>query len=376
MKNISPFVFSFLILIPSLLFAKGWNKLNSPENMSKIGTKQYKMNYSFNRQSKDVKISLPDELLPWSDGYWATVDGGIAYQYIDGNVAGDGDPKKLPTKKEIFKMAKANKLKNASPATKLDVLNRDYKLTLTKSELKRTEELRKNREGNEWEGLCHGWAPGALNYPKQPNCVTLTNGDGVEIAFNRSDITALITYYQGEICPSDDNCMIGERCDNDKDTKAESYTDVNPASMHIVLTSLLSQKQGVVVDRTIDSQVWNQPVFAYNFSILEDSVATIRPDSAKGTVREVKVKGEIYWINEAGPQENPISSSDYKKYIKKTTVYYTLELDQNDTIVGGYWDKKSAKEHPDFLWMQEKGDLSKAKGMWKNLGKLYNESIK
>lgn len=118
-----------------------------------------------------------------------------------------------------------------------------------------------------WFGLCHAWAPAALLEPEPLAPVTR---DGV--TFDVSDLKALtISLYDrtaaygiGERCNVDD-----KKWEFDEDGKIldRGCADMNPGALHVIVTNFVGiNKQGFVVERTPDYEIWNQPVRGYEIT--------------------------------------------------------------------------------------------------------------
>jgi len=184
---------------------------------------------------------------------------------------------------------------------------------------------------------------------------------GLIIPFGSSDVKALLSYFLGEIDNEDDSTWyIGDRCDIDieADPSKENTTacaDANAGAFHLALFNLIGRgKHGFVIDRVRSDQVWNQPVFAYNATVISQS-----PTSAH-------VELTIYYADETDPSYQPILTN-----VVNETYAYLLELDSNSgNITGGEflsWDR------PDFAWMSVPHAFW---GYWQSLGAIYAASTK
>ena len=114
-----------------------------------------------------------------------------------------------------------------------------------------------------WWGMCHGWAPYAIN---EPAAIEPAEYNGV--TFYPGDIEALMSLVYGSNLRVK---FLSERCNEDGPELADDgriaddeCRDMNPGTLHIVATNLLGLRGvGFVEDRTYDLQVWNQPVKGY-----------------------------------------------------------------------------------------------------------------
>lgn len=181
---------------------EAWDSANNPAKMS-LGSNDYEMQFD--------KLPTEGQLTktPWTSTYWPTYLGGVSQRWFEGE---DGNQNaslaekagyELLTKEKIAALSLEEK-KLLSPSEKLDILRGQYDFPLTLSERSRTRILR-TIPGNpsyesgfeiaSWEGLCHGWAPAAINF-EEPKPVTVTNSDNIEIPFGSADIKALLTFLE------------------------------------------------------------------------------------------------------------------------------------------------------------------------------------
>ena len=135
------------------------------------------------------------------------------------------------------------------------------------------DECAQNREpGNEkpdfdriesWWGICHAWAPAALVEP-EPLAAVTRNG----VTFDVSDQKGLIIQQWDRTSAH----SVGGRC-NDTEIERDETTgrvlstecrDLNPGSWHVLVSNFLGINQkGIVIERTTNYQIWNQPLFGY-----------------------------------------------------------------------------------------------------------------
>ncbi len=157
--------------------------------------------------------------------------------------------------------------------------------------------------------------------------------------------------------------------------------DVNPMTLHLALTKLIhDRKQGFVIDRERNEEVWNQPVYGYELEYLpiltrsgtqapggptpiSDIDDPLAPFRAAGTTHLVQVLARINYGTEISPLLTYAANGSSEATSTLYTVY-TLELDQELNIVGGEWGqipgKKSdpfepAQAIPDFIWYASPG---------------------
>jgi hypothetical protein len=237
-----------------------------------------------------------------------------------------------------------------SPAEKYDIFIGNFTYPLVAYERERT-----NSSDPTWFGLCHGWAPAAINF-KEPKPVTLTSAAGIAVPFGSSDVKALLTLVQQG---GQGTRFLGERCNANLATDPDradddECRDVNPGSFHIVVANEIGLlKTGFVAEVSRDYQVWNQPVFGFSSEVLsrsEDVYATAAP----GTRSIATVRTTLLYTAEIGArwEAQPI---DVYPHQTGTRVYnYTLELDEGGNIIGGEWLDAA---RPDFMWTQRAAEF-------------------
>lgn len=150
--------------------------------------------------------------------------------------------------------------------------------------------------------------------------------------------------------------------------------DVNPATWTIIIGNTLGlHGKSFIIDATFDLQVWNQPVYSYEmtyFNILKNSIRG-NLSSAKISLSQlasspkklhqflykrankqasfiIGVSMDLTYVGETYPSHDPPGPDN----IVKVSYVYSLELDENDNIIGGEW---MHNQHPDFLWMTMEG---------------------
>jgi hypothetical protein len=336
---------------------------------------------------------LESDSLPWSDSYWPIYQGQSAARYADAafnRVADREDWKALhdwahdPSRAfaQIFAELGAGRespysLDQLSPAEKYDLLVGDARGSLTQrmwDEGRVYSEDKANKGKVElWMGLCHGWAAAALMEPRPRQSVKLLAADGhTSLKFYPADIKALATtmWANAEVPAR----YVGERC-TDKDPKKDENGrvvstqcfDTNPGTWHQTIVNQIGRaKRGFVMDATYDFEVWNHPVFGYEYSYFNPQTESIGDNLAAATVSVsefTKDKFKRYRSPEAKSIVGIVMKVDYAFETEPThdesdgpdndaheeVIYmYDLELDAGGRIVGGEWYMNA---HPDFLWV-------------------------
>ena len=295
------------------------------------------------------------------------------------------DVKRVQSLADARRMSQ-DQLAKLSPAEKYDLYRGNYSMKLTNDVLNLT------HPGDAyWEGICHGWSSAAIEF-EEPKPVTVTNKDGIKIPFGSSDLKALLSYYHASITSNYlasktlGTGRVGQRCKtafpkeawfikngkeyyqsiiNNKVVTNEvpqECVDTNPGAFHIVLANMIGlMDQGFVAEAVRDKEVWNQPVYAYETEILEETTR-VRFNATKGTRKQIKVKTVMKYANDGGrifwgakdPEDefyawwNPTNGTANYRHADKTFEYY-VDLDSRGNIIGGMW---LSYERPDFLWLK------------------------
>ena len=217
-----------------------------------------------------------------------------------------------------------------------------------------------------WWGLCHAWTPASILEPEAINPVTY-NG----VTFHRSDIHALVmTIYD-----KNDALMLGGRCnaeeynpDNTTDAN-EPCADSNPGAVHVVLANFLGiADQAIAFDRTATGQVWNQPIYSYEVTKLDEVSASKAYEcvGASGDSYEFNTKAKkfydtkmsVTYVVEPSASRNVLPMTDH---LSTDSFHYVLEINDDGKIIGGRYCTDSDTDHPDFMWAP-KGPSSSSSG--------------
>ncbi len=204
-----------------------------------------------------------------------------------------------------------------------------------------------------WWGICHAWSPAAILLPEPRGAVT-KNG----VRFEVQDLKALASLVHDRTRTR----FAALRCDADAaDFATDHYgrpldgacRDTNAGTFHVLLANYLGRmRQSFVEDRTIDSEVWNQPLRSYRVvSKRELTAAEVAqyPFNAAAK-RLVSVVTDVRYITETAPNVGFVGSG-VDAYTATDRYQYVLELDAAGKIIGGEWTGASVTAHPDFLWL-------------------------
>jgi hypothetical protein len=245
-------------------------------------------------------------------------------------------------------------------------------------------------------GICHGWAPVAYMLPRPQKAIEVLAADGVtKIRFYPSDIKALGSLLWANARSA--TRFIGGRCntkmpalDSIGRIKDASCRDTNAGTWHLAIVNQLGKgKRSFVLDATFDYEVWNQPVYGYDYvyfnpktnktsSTLAGAKVTVgsyttdkfKQYRAPGTTHIVGIAMNVKWVVETSPT-HATTDSPARDAISGARYLYTLELDSAGNIVGGEWLQNA---HPDFLWTPPKDAKaisayeSSATGTWSGTG--------
>ncbi|MFI5391316.1 MAG: ankyrin repeat domain-containing protein [Bacteriovoracales bacterium] len=361
-----------LLLYSSEIFSVAIQEGNQPE----IFDNTFKMTLDSLPKSGQTKT------IPWSDTYWPTYRGGISYRWNKTecpNIS-DKDRQGYPIGTNL------PKLSCLSPSEKFDLLMGDKKWTLTNYERNRTEIMKTIQGSAEydpkfkipgWEGICHAWAPASIAY-EEPSPGLLRNPEGVVVPFGSADIKALLAFgihLESPIIPQlrKTTMFAGTRCSEDfkqlnealksgkisrnefvkRMNDSKCTEDINAGSFHIILTNQIGLKdQGFVIDMTRDAEVWNQPIFAYEYQV-SPYYDRIPEGSHVKTQSLVKVTMKVKMVMEIDPTWNARPYPRDGREIREEKYEYLLELGANGLILGGKW---ISENRPDFVWKKTKVD--------------------
>lgn len=293
----------------------------------------------------------------WSGDYWPLNKGNINRRWN----ASANFTTPSPTAAQARSMAQQD-LAQLSPAEKFDLFNGRYDYPLKQAVIKIADPAAQN-----WEGICHGWAPASINH-NEPTPKLLKNPDGILIPFGSSDIKGILSYYYAYPYQVPNTHQVGRRCNDSRLALEEDCErDLNAAAFHIILANKIAmENEGFIADVNRFKEVWNHPIMSYQSSVLNDNRGA-RGTSAPGTVRTVKVNTRVVYGDEAPNNWNPLLGTPLQK-MDSAEFTYMLEIDVYGQIIGGEW---SSIRRPDFLWTKEKS--TSFTGNFKRLPELLND---
>lgn len=213
-------------------------------------------------------------------------------------------------------------------------------------------------QSSDWAGHCNGFSAAAIRH-KEPVQNVLRNG----IVFTPYDIKALLS----EIYMSAGFSFTGgTRCEATTGSSAfrdrvaidrlGACSDINPGIWHLAVTNWIgTKKQSIIFDHNADNQVWNFPLYGYNYSAQEvsseEAFRRVQPNSTapwpfnNAAVKFFAVQMQIEYTKEGQTETLNQVYTDPKFY------RYILEVDAGGNVIGGEWDVYSQQNHPDFIWI-------------------------
>jgi hypothetical protein len=353
-------------LLSTSALAERFNAANNPANFNKVMGTQMIMKF----EMLPTGGRLNDDRMGWSESYWPSNKGGIAYRW------NHPDPQpfkfRLHTKAELQSMSE-KEMEQLSPAELYDIAQGDYNYTLTKKVLRAF-----TPKDLWWEGICHGWALAAANYP-EPSQVVIKNRDGIKVPFGASDVKALLAMhdaynYKGVYAQIGKRCsapgkVTGEGDDRDANpnpplpelANAPDCVDVNAGAFHVALANMIGiHSKGFVADVDRFNDVWNQPITGYSSTIVGEEVV-LPEHRSYGVERRIKIATKFTYGEELKFYTPEAEAAGSRNFVSKLPVTgtihqefrhknyeYIVELDFSGNVIGGEWVTET---RPDFMWM-------------------------
>jgi hypothetical protein len=164
-----------------------------------------------------------------------------------------------------------------------------------------------------WYGHCNGWTAATMRHV-EPQRSVMRNG----VEFTPSDIKGLLAeiYIYNEHV-----CLAGK-----------DY-HLNPGALHAILANWLGRgKHPVAVEADPGPEKWNYPIYKYATS------------SMRRGNNQVEVRTTIAYAKNSRTEQDQAPCIELQRQF-----HYTLQLDTDGMIVGGYWYRDSGRI--DLLWM-------------------------
>ncbi len=332
----------------------------------------------------------------WSDDYWRSLWGGLGYRYAEGTeyksfedaLAAYSQPNAWTALAGLSVPEVGKVTSRWSPAEKYDLSVGDDTFNLTEEQRQEGKDLLAELgKVPDWMGICDGWSAATLMLPAPQKSLAVKGAGGVLVTWYPADIRAIgsLAWARGKYATN----FIGGRCDSKKPEvypngriKDPDCFDNSPATFHLSLGNLMG-RNGLpfVMDRVFSDEVWNQPLFAYEFTYFNPLDSKQRnsdwrrvaveyddkfrakdrfqdpPTRGVGVSKIVGVIATVVYLEELsppdhGPQVEP-------PLLARKTYTYDLELyeEGGDAIpLGGEWHDN---RHPDFLWVPRPGTVAK-----------------
>ena len=316
-------VLSFLIASQSS--ASTWNRANDPA--------QFGQGYEYRFAALPLKGRVSEDKMPWSETYWAAVKGSINYRWNSPSKAGFGYTP--PSREAVMRMSR-DELAQLSPSEKYDLAMGHYNYPL-----KHEADYYADTHAKYWNGICHGWAPAALQF-KEPKPVDFVNPDGISIPFGSSDVKGLLSFFMA-FHADVGIAQVGVRCRKfERALGLPMCKDTNAGALHVIMANELGLRgTGFVAEVDPGSEIWNQPVHGFEVK----SYASIQ---ARGNAASaVKVEAEMNYTDELEESQWAPANGTSAFRADKMKLSYILELDTQGRIIGGEW---LSNEIPDFVW--------------------------
>jgi hypothetical protein len=317
---------------------------------------------------------------PFSGDYWAMYKGILGARNFDARFPQGRDwslKYNYILDNSFFSIFLTNNISSInllSPAEKYDLLVGDRAGTFTQVQWKKGQYFWQRYKSIEtWMGICEGWAASAFMMPRPQHSVITTAFDGrTPLKFNPSELKGLAAYqWASARYPYK---FIGGRC-NISNPRTDingriidkNCLDTNPATWHVsVVNQIGASHRSFIMDATYDYQVWNEPIYSYNYTYF-NPVTLVSTDSLEAAtiLREaytndkfknyrssratsfVGVAMDVTYVSLVGNSTRDVDAPSYDQLIR-VRYLYDLELDASGNIIGGEW---YTNRHPDFLWV-------------------------
>ncbi|MGZ6142413.1 MAG: hypothetical protein ACXWLM_03690 [Myxococcales bacterium] len=203
--------------------------------------------------------------IPWTGSYWPTAYDNINYRW-------DGANSDSPAMKYQKAFGGTNVEDLVSKYHGIDSMTSSAACTTNSQCSKSDGEICAKRTGKTsgrciptWFGICHGWTPAAILFP-EPRHPVVKNG----VTFKINDLKALASLAHDKTSTK----FISLRCDATNRANGMNFDkygrptddacrDTNAGSFHLLIANFLGKGKAFAEDRTLDSEVWNQPLRGY-----------------------------------------------------------------------------------------------------------------
>lgn len=229
-----------------------------------------------------------------------------------------------------------------------------------------------SRQEPSWYGHCNGTSVSGTRYQSPKNSVKRPKGCSGNscVEFTAADIRALLSemnmnakakFISGRRCSLDKGELSSRPVTRTNPTVMDACDDVNPGSFHVGLVNFLGRmKQPIVIDESQDEQVWNYPIYKYNYSVsgpLDEGQAIAALNLGERIDSWIFNPNARSWYKVTMTLALRYSTADIPANAgqvpgpNEITYEYVLEVDGNGDVIGGEWVGKNRLNHPDFIWM-------------------------
>jgi hypothetical protein len=344
---------------------------------------------------------------PWSGSYWPMRNGGISMRFNknDKNTIGILDPE---TKEFVSFFNWAQSVSryaqpedhntwsktpdfakfvddNYSPAEKYDLLIGDYNYTLTNYAKNEGAAHQWGGDVVGWFGSCHGWGVASSYYPRPSHSVVLTAVNGMAITFQPDDIKGLTTQFWANA--EYKTKFAGQRCDyyypDPGWFTSSGCASLNPGAFLTILGNQCGlMGKNLIIDPNADPEIWNQPIWGYEFRYYNPLTGDFFPNAASAKVSMDAMRGASDSFNQhVANISAPKALSAVGVFMRVTYAKMTditelkhdgttakdesqtddfdsiVTLDANDNVIGGEW---KFKLHPNFAWWFDENEPVKS----------------
>lgn len=206
------------------------------------------------------------KVIPWTGSYWPTAYDNINYRW-------DGPGSDSPAMKYQKAFGRAGVEEAVSRHHGIDSVTGARPCTASSQCDKAGGEICAKRFGRAsgrciptWLGICHGWTPAAILFP-EPKHAVVKNG----VTFKVNDLKALasLAHDRTETKFISLRCDVSSRANGVNFEKyrrpiGEACRQTSAGGFHLLLANFLGRSGNAFAeDRTLDAEVWNQPVRGY-----------------------------------------------------------------------------------------------------------------
>lgn len=234
-------------------------------------------------------------------------------------------------------------------------------------------EAKNHSGGAAWAGHCDGTSVAAIRYqnprlevrrplgcdPANTASCTVFSPADIRALLSEMNMNAKAKFISGNRCEKTATEMGQEPYPRPSPEIMDDCNDANPASFHAGLVNFLGRmKQPLIFDFTSSQEVWNFPIYSYNYTVSD-------PLSPSQGMSEMGLSGSRWVFNPRAAGLRKVTMTLFYREsradmsgagtipaeLSSKTYSYILELSADQKLLGGEWLGSSRTDHPDFLWM-------------------------